>query len=77
MLSAVVHRFQFLNYALAIVLVFIGGEIFLRPWMEDVPAWVSLFVTIAVLASGVLFSLWRTRYTRLAETSAVAENVEA
>jgi tellurite resistance protein TerC len=73
MLSAVVHRFQFLNYALAIVLVFIGGEIFLRPWMEDVPAWVSLLVTIAILANGVLFSLWRTRYARMA----VAENVEA
>jgi tellurite resistance protein TerC len=75
MLSAVVHRFQMLNYALAVVLVFIGGEIFLRPWTENVPAWVSLFVTIAILASGVLFSLWQTR-TRNSVEQSVVENAE-
>ena len=77
MLSAVVHRFQVLNYALAVVLVFIGGEIFLRPWMEDIPAWVSLIATIAILASGVLFSLWRTRHMPSVELSTVPENAEA
>jgi predicted tellurium resistance membrane protein TerC len=77
MLSAVVHRFQVLNYALAVVLVFIGGEIFLRPWMEDIPAWVSLIATIAILASSVLFSLWRTRHMPSVELSTVPENAEA
>jgi tellurite resistance protein TerC len=74
MLSAVIHRFQFLNYALAVVLVFIGGEIFLRPWTEDVPAWISLFVTIAILAIRVMFSRWRTRCTLVAQPSTVAGN---
>jgi tellurite resistance protein TerC len=62
-LAAVVHRFHYLKYALAIVLIFIGAKIFLGDWLFDgkVPAALSLSVTATLLAGGVLFSLWKTR----------------
>jgi tellurite resistance protein TerC len=62
-LAAVVHRFHYLKYALALVLIFIGAKIFLGDWLFDgkVPASISLGVTGALLAGGILFSLWKTR----------------
>ena len=62
-LAAVVHRFHYLKYALAIVLIFIGAKIFLGDWLFDgkVPAALSLSVTAGLLAGGILFSLWKTR----------------
>ncbi|ODS62780.1 MAG: hypothetical protein ABS41_06235 [Arenimonas sp. SCN 70-307] len=62
-LAAMVHRFHYLKYALALVLVFIGSKIFLGDWLWDgkMPAELSLGVTAALLAGGVLFSLWKTR----------------
>jgi tellurite resistance protein TerC len=62
-LAAVVHRFHYLKYALALVLIFIGGKIFLGDWLFDgkVPASISLGVTVSLLAGGILFSLWKTR----------------
>lgn len=64
-LAAVVHRFHYLKYALALVLIFIGLKIFLGDWLFDgkVPAMLSLSVTAALIAGGVLFSLWKTRGT--------------
>lgn len=64
-LAAVVHRFHYLKYALAMVLIFIGTKIFLGDWLFDgkVPASISLGVTGALLAGGILFSLWKTRAT--------------
>ncbi|HEY0957162.1 MAG TPA: TerC family protein [Roseateles sp.] len=66
-LDAVVHRFHYLKYALALVLIFIGAKIFLGDWFFDgkVPASISLGVTGALLASGILFSLWKTRRTAM------------
>jgi tellurite resistance protein TerC len=65
-LAAVVHRFHYLKYALALVLVFIGAKIFLGDFVfgGKVPPWLSLSVTFALLAGGVLFSLWKTRGER-------------
>jgi tellurite resistance protein TerC len=62
-LAAVVHRFHYLKFALALVLVFIGAKIFLGDWLfgGKVPAVLSLSVTAALLAGGILFSLWKTR----------------
>jgi tellurite resistance protein TerC len=62
-LAAVVHRFHYLKYALAIVLIFIGAKIFLGDWVFDgkVPAALSLSVTVGLLAGGIFFSLWKTR----------------
>ncbi len=62
-LAAIVHRFHYLKYALALVLIFIGSKIFLGDfvWGGKVPAEVSLGVTVALLLAGVLYSLWKTR----------------
>jgi tellurite resistance protein TerC len=63
-LSAMVHRFHYLKYALAAVLVFIGSKIFVTDFLMDggkFPAWISLGVTFALIAAGVLYSLWKTK----------------
>jgi tellurite resistance protein TerC len=62
-LDAVVHRFHYLKYALAMVLIFIGAKIFAGDFLFDgkVPASISLGVTGGLLLGGVLFSLWKTR----------------
>ncbi len=62
-LAAMIHRFAYLKYALALVLVFIGGKIFLVNVVGKMPAAVSLGVTGALIAGGVLVSLWKTRST--------------
>ena len=56
-----IHRFHYLKYALALVLVFIGGKIFLVGFIGKVPAVLSLGVTFGLILGGVLFSLWKTR----------------
>jgi tellurite resistance protein TerC len=55
------HRFIYLKYALALVLVFIGGKIFLHGFIGKIPALLSLGVTFGLLAGGVLLSLLKTR----------------
>lgn len=60
-LAALIHRFTYLKYALALVLVFVGGKIFLVGIVGKIPAAVSLGVTFALLLGGVLYSLWKTR----------------
>jgi tellurite resistance protein TerC len=62
-LAAMVHRFRYLKYALAMTLVFIGTKIFLGdlfPGGKFPPAW-SLTITLGLISGGVLFSLWKTR----------------
>ncbi|MEO8646089.1 TerC family protein, partial [Pseudomonas sp.] len=60
-LAAMIHRFAYLKYALALVLVFIGGKIFLVGIIGKIPAGISLSVTLGLLLGGVLLSLWKTR----------------
>jgi tellurite resistance protein TerC len=62
-LAAVLHRFHYLKYALALLLVFIGSKIFVADAMgwEKFPANWSLAITFVILLAGVLFSLWKTR----------------
>jgi tellurite resistance protein TerC len=60
-LAAMIHRFKYLKYALALVLVFIGTKIFLVGIIGKIPASVSLSVTFGLIAGGVLVSLWKTR----------------
>ncbi|WP_018389547.1 TerC family protein [Ancylobacter sp. FA202] len=64
-LAAMVHRFEYLKYALALVLVFIGGKIFWNYFYGKLDPAVSLSVTLAMIAGGVVFSLWKTRKTGL------------
>ncbi len=60
-LAAAIHRFHYLKYALALILVFIGGKIFTVNLIGKIPAEVSLAVTFGLLLGGVVYSLWRTR----------------
>jgi tellurite resistance protein TerC len=60
-LAAMVHRFHYLKYALALVLVFIGAKIFWNQIVGKVDPAISLGVTLAMIVGGVLYSLWRTR----------------
>jgi tellurite resistance protein TerC len=52
-LAAMVHRFHYLKYALALVLVFIGGKIFWNQIVGKVDPAISLGVTLAIIAGGV------------------------
>ena len=60
-LAAAVHRFKYLQFSLAAVLVLVGGKIFLVPLGIKIDTALSLAVTVTVLASGILYSLWKTR----------------
>ncbi len=62
-LSAVIDRFAYLKYALAVLLVFIGSKIVLADalGLGKFPPVASLGITFAILAAGVGWSLWKTR----------------
>ncbi|MGI2124532.1 TerC family protein [Shewanella baltica] len=66
-LAAMVHRFEYLKYALSVVLVFIGVKVGLVYFNHEgivdftIPTALSLGVTFGLLFAGVLFSLWKTR----------------
>ena len=63
-LAAMVHRFHYLKYALAAVLVFIGTKIFIADFVlggDKFPPALSLGVTFGLIAAGILYSLWKTR----------------
>jgi tellurite resistance protein TerC len=63
-LAAMVHRFHYLKYALALVLVFIGLKIFVSDFLlggDKFPPVLSLGVTFALIAAGIGYSLWKTR----------------
>ena len=60
-LAAMIHRFKYLKYALALVLVFIGSKIFLVGILGKIPPVFSLSVTVALIAGGVIVSMWKTR----------------
>jgi len=63
-LAAMVHRFHYLKYALAAVLVFIGSKILIADFVlggAKFPAAASLAITFALIAAGIGWSLWKTR----------------
>jgi len=63
-LAAMVHRFHYLKYALAAVLVFIGAKIFVSDFVLDgdkFPPALSLGVTLGLIATGIVYSLFKTR----------------
>jgi len=64
-LAAMVHRFHYLKYALALVLIFIGSKIFVADLLglEKFPPALALTITFGILAGGVVYSLLRTRRT--------------
>ena len=65
-LATIIGRFRYLKTALALILVFIGAKIFVADlfgW-EKFSASLSLAVTVALMAGGIGYSLWRTRAAR-------------
>jgi tellurite resistance protein TerC len=62
-LSAMIERFAYLKYALAVVLVFIGSKIFVADMLglAKIPPMLSLSITLGILATGIFGSLWATR----------------
>ena len=63
-LAAMVHRFHYLKYALALVLVFIGSKIFVSDFImggDKFPPVMSLVLTFALILGGIGWSLWKTR----------------
>ena len=50
-----------LGVFLALVLVFIGGKIFWNQIFGKVNPAISLGVTLAMIAGGIFYSLWKTR----------------
>ncbi|MFN9162399.1 MAG: TerC family protein [Alphaproteobacteria bacterium] len=73
-LAAMVHRFHYLKYALALVLVFIGSKIFIADMMgiEKFPPVIALSITFGLLAGGVIYSLLKTRGAHGKDASASA-----
>ena len=62
-LAAMVHRFHYLKYALAMVLIFIGTKIFVSDFLmggDKFPPLLSLAVTFALILGGIGYSLWKT-----------------
>ncbi|MGP4689735.1 TerC family protein [Agrobacterium cavarae] len=62
-LAALIHRFAYLKYALAAVLVFVGSKIFLADMLgiAKIPPSISLGITVAILLTGIVGSLFATR----------------
>ena len=62
-LAAMLHRFEYLKYSLSAVLIFIGGKVIVPP-LFDLPhlsSGLSLAITLAILATGVVYSLGKTK----------------
>jgi tellurite resistance protein TerC len=70
-LAAMVHRFHYLKYALAIVLIFIGTKIFWNHFVGKMNPAISLAITIGLIAGGVLYSLWKTRQDEAEQDAAI------
>ena len=70
-LAAMVHRFHYLKYALAAVLVFIGSKIFISDFLmggDKFPPVLSLAVTFGLILGGIAWSLWKTRGAETGQT---------
>jgi tellurite resistance protein TerC len=63
-LAAMVHRFQYLQIALALVLIFIGSKVYISKFLmegDKFPPVLSLGVTFGLILGGIVFSLWKTK----------------
>jgi tellurite resistance protein TerC len=65
-LAAIIHKFHYLKYALAMILIFIGSKIFVADFFDGkFPADISLAVTLILLIGGILYSIFKTRTPKL------------
>jgi tellurite resistance protein TerC len=57
-LAEMMERFEYLKYALAVILVFVGVKLVLHHWVH-VPSYVSLTVILGCMAGGIGWSFFR------------------
>ena len=62
---ALLDRFKYMNFALSIVLIFIGGKVFYAHYIGEIHHFVSLGITVGILVIGILYSLYKTRHESL------------
>lgn len=55
-LAGIVKKFYYIKYSLALILIFIGIKIFAHHFIE-IPAYISLAVTVTLLVLGILVSM--------------------
>lgn len=62
-LNEVIDRFHYVKYSLSLVLIFIGGKVYVADFLnlEKIPASISLGVTFALLGGGIVYSLYKTK----------------
>lgn len=62
-LDALIVRFKYLKYALAVLLIFIGSKIFIAEMLDmaKFPPLIALSITFLILAIGVCYSIYKTR----------------
>jgi tellurite resistance protein TerC len=72
-IAAIIHRFIYMKYALALILVFIGMKAFYAHFFDKVPPYVSLAITLGTLAGGFIFSMLKTR----SDTKSIEKAMEA
>lgn len=62
-LDALIVRFKYLKYALAILLIFIGSKIFIAELLDmaKFPPLVALLITFLILTTGIVYSIYKTR----------------
>ncbi len=53
------HRFHYLKYALAVVLIFIGMKGFYSYFFGKFDPYLSLAITVGIIAAGIFYSLWK------------------
>ncbi|MBL9051344.1 MAG: TerC family protein [Tabrizicola sp.] len=75
-LAALVHRFHYLKYALAVVLIFIGLKGFYSYFFGKFDPYLSLAITVGIIMAGIFYSLWKTRNDDDGHDKEVAKVVE-
>lgn len=62
-LDALIVRFKYLKYALAVLLIFIGSKIFIAELLNiaKFPPLIALSITFIILATGIIYSIYKTR----------------
>lgn len=67
LLKGAAQKFNYLQYGIAIVLIFIGLKMLIEMFHIDMPVYVSLIVIVACLSGSVFLSLYRNKNKKAAE----------
>jgi tellurite resistance protein TerC len=59
-IESVIHRFSYLKYSLAIILVFVGVKLGIATWVHMSPL-ISLAVIVGLMGTGIAYSLYRNK----------------